>query len=183
MKVMTLDTDGLAASGARLQMLVGETYNPDLVVGIARGGAYVAQNMFAAVRHVSVTCRRPSSSRKDSHGALLALVRRLPLWMRDTMRRIEARWLAGNGDPGREVTAGADVWQTVAGAGCILVVDDAVDSGHSLKAVVEEIRRRNPSAEIRSAVVTVTTVAPVMPPDYTLYSQILLRFPWSGDYR
>ncbi len=183
MKVITLDTDGLAAAGARLQMLVGETYRPDLVVGIARGGAYVAQNMFVAVRHVSVTCRRPSSSRKDQHGVMMTLVRRLPLWVRDTMRCIETRLLAGSGNPGRNVTAGADVWTAVAGAGCILVVDDAVDSGHSLKAVVEEICRRNQSAEIRSAVVTVTTVAPVMSPDYTLYSQVLLRFPWSGDYR
>lgn len=64
----------------------------------------------------------------------------------------------------------------------ILVVDDAVDSGATLRTVIATIRSTWPDAEIRSAVLTVTRSRPLILPDYTLYPRgTLLRFPWSLD--
>lgn len=64
----------------------------------------------------------------------------------------------------------------------ILIVDDAVDSGATLLAVVEAVRIDMPGAEVRSAVITQTTPSPVITPDYTLYNnRTLIRFPWSMD--
>jgi hypoxanthine phosphoribosyltransferase len=63
----------------------------------------------------------------------------------------------------------------------IVVVDDAVDSGATLARVLDAVSQRAPGAEIRSAVVTVTTPEPWVTPRYTLYSRQLCRFPWSLD--
>ena len=66
----------------------------------------------------------------------------------------------------------------------ILIVDDAVDSGKTLKTIVDEVRKKYLTAEIKTAVITVTTKQPIILPDYYLfYNHTLIRFPWSADSR
>ena len=62
------------------------------------------------------------------------------------------------------------------------MVDDAVDSGVTLAAVLDLLRdtcRRD--IRFRSAVITVTLDNPMTEPDYTLYRGVPCRFPWSFD--
>ena len=63
----------------------------------------------------------------------------------------------------------------------ILIVDDAVDSGYTLKNVVDKLEKNNSSAKIYSLAVVVTDKNAVKIPDYYLYSDVLIRFPWSLD--
>lgn len=64
----------------------------------------------------------------------------------------------------------------------MLLVDDAVDSGTTMLRVAEALRCGNPEIELRTAVITVTTAAPLLRPDYTIYDdRTLIRFPWSMD--
>ncbi len=65
----------------------------------------------------------------------------------------------------------------------ILVVDDAVDSGYTLSHVLEAVKAVLPAgAEVRSAVITVTTDDPLVMPDFYLYNdKTLVRFPWAMD--
>lgn len=67
-------------------------------------------------------------------------------------------------------------------ATCVMVVDDAVDSGITLAAVLRTLRACCPPAtELRTAAITVTRPDPVVKPDYALYRGVLCRFPWSFD--
>jgi hypoxanthine phosphoribosyltransferase len=76
----------------------------------------------------------------------------------------------------------AEVPELPAGVCRILVVDDAVDSGRTLEVVLRWLRGRCPDAEVRSAVLTVTTPRPLLIPDFYLYyPDVLIRFPWSLD--
>lgn len=99
------------------------------------------------------------------------------------MRRIEARWLRSGGHSGRNASMDDTATSMIQGARRILIVDDAVDSGESMKKVVETVRGLNPRASVRTAAITLTTPAPAVSPDYYLYNQVLVRFPWSKDYR
>ena len=66
----------------------------------------------------------------------------------------------------------------------ILIIDDAIDSGDTLSAIVETLKKTNPKAKVATAVLTETTKNPAIRADYTLYrNQTLIRFPWSNDYR
>ncbi|MBC7799187.1 MAG: hypothetical protein H7Z10_01075, partial [Gemmatimonadaceae bacterium] len=74
-------------------------------------------------------------------------------------------------------------WFAAAGpAPAVLIVDDAVDSGATLAAVLAEVRRlAPPGARIETAAITVTTAAPIATPDHALFNRQLCRFPWSMD--
>ncbi|MBN1567877.1 MAG: hypothetical protein JXA73_08510 [Acidobacteria bacterium] len=64
-------------------------------------------------------------------------------------------------------------------AQCILVVDDAVDSGNTLKAVVNWCKGiLGDGGLVRSAVITTTSSCPAFSPDISLYNEIC-SFPWS----
>jgi uncharacterized protein len=77
----------------------------------------------------------------------------------------------GNLKIGDQISAAEDVTR-----GKVLLADDLVDSGVTLKAVIPELRRRYPAIEeIRTAVLWYKSVS-VIKPDY--YAQFLETSPW-----
>jgi hypoxanthine phosphoribosyltransferase len=77
----------------------------------------------------------------------------------------------GNLKIGDQISAAEDVTR-----GRVLLADDLVDSGVTLKAVIPELRRRFPAIEeIRTAVLWYKSVS-VIKPDY--YAQFLETSPW-----
>jgi len=66
----------------------------------------------------------------------------------------------------------------------VLLVDDAVDTGFSLNAVLEYLRIHGyVKDQMKTAVLTTTQKNPICRPDITLFEQITLTFPWSYDSR
>lgn len=192
MRVISLLGKDFTAACRRLQtVMVSDGYEPQLVVGIATGGAVVGARLFPATPHCEATCRRPESRKKRRLWPLMRLLSMLPRPLTDALRRAEARRLARRA-PQPQDAATAIATRTVvlsdsdkaliSSAQSILVADDAVDSGVTLAAVVDKIKSLNPSAMVRTAVITITTPSPLLRPDYSLYSDnTLIRFPWSGD--
>jgi hypoxanthine phosphoribosyltransferase len=180
--VLTLDAAAFDAACSRLETLVSATYSPDLVLGIRRGGAEVSRRLFPDVLHAEVSMHRPTTAGKRR---LLSgrLLRSFPYVVLDRLRVWEARWLNRRAPrPYPEGVTPAEVPELPAGVCRILVVDDAVDSGRTLEVVLRWLRGRCPDAEVRSAVLTVTTPRPLLIPDFYLYyPDVLIRFPWSLD--
>lgn len=185
MKVVTLTSDRFTDACARLQaQMVHEGFRPELVVGIATGGVRVAGLIFADVPHVDVVCRRPSTEGKRRAASLMRLVCACPLWVRNALRIAEARWLQRRAPSPVDFSATEQTLFAVAMARTILVVDDAVDSGRTMRRVLDELHRVNAGAAVRTAVLTVTTDNPLVTPDFKLYDdKTLLRFPWSMDMK
>lgn len=167
----------------------------DAIVGVRNGGAvvcdvfckYFPDSRFGSRFDVSLS--RPSSKRKE--GMISKLLKKLPMGLLDMMRMAEA-FLLGVADrlsrktnlP--EVEIPAELQQLLRGKENpeILIIDDAVDSGKTLQAIVETIKKINPAVKIRVAVITVTTSAPRIRADFALYrNHTLIRFPWSNDYK
>lgn len=186
MRVLTVDNDKLQLLCRRLQAKVaGSAFAPDAVVAIASGGVHVAGAMFTDVPHMSVVCRRSTTSAKHNVW-LRRVMHRTPYALLNAVRIAEALWL------GRRRTVrslpplplDAEVVQALRGARRILVVDDAVDTGTTLRRVLDAVHRAAPGARVRSAVLTVTMENPCVRPDYTLYDNAtLLRFEWSADFK
>lgn len=211
MRVITLTQRQLTEECRRLQSMVERAgFTPDCILSIRSGGTYVAREMYHDVPHQEVTLRRRSTGAKRSRcGQLLAmLLRHLPVWLTDRLRILESQRL--HSDFHRRYSSQGAVEEAVSEArrriegmpaaltqrfSRILVVDDAVDSGLTLKAVLAELRAaaatelRGTQPEIRSAVITVTTPDPIVRPDFYLYPSLcsaddaftLIRFPWSAD--
>lgn len=184
MRVITLDPAAFDAACLRLEADVAAAGVPDLVVGIASGGDRVAGRIFGEVPHVSVSLRRPSTARKERAGMLFGVLRRLPRRVADWLRMAEARILASRPARVMPLTLAPDVAAAIAGAQRVLVVDDAVDSGATLRAVLDAVKSVAGDSAVRSAALTVTTEHPLAEPDHALWRKgVLIRFPWSKDYR
>lgn len=165
-----------------------------LVVGIKEGGIPIAKMVVkqlqkessAKIDFVSVTCQRPSTKRKKSNQLIKITLQKsfkiLPQSILNKLRVIEYKYLLHKAENNsREITFPDNFdWKVY---DKILVVDDAVDSGNSLRSVLEKIEQEIiiPKTNIISLTVVVTNKQSVIVPDYYLYSDILIRFPWSLD--
>lgn len=194
MKVITLSEDALSLHCRILQRKIEVSgFSPTLILGIASGGTYVAQRVCPEKDHRIVSRRRSFTKVKKEISLTFRILRILPLWVSDSLRIWEARYRErifrkkGIQDMKRnckEIELSPECRNDIEKASDILLVDDAVDTGETLCAVIESVKEINPTANIKSAVIAVTMHKPLQMPDFHIYSGgILVRFPWSFDYR
>jgi hypoxanthine-guanine phosphoribosyltransferase len=190
----TLEQAAFDAACADLMRLVQRDFRPSLVVGIRTGGFVVAQSMVRGsadpIPLLPITCRRRSTALKSRLPLLRAGLSALPRPVIDLLRRLEHRVLiaprpaqvsARTVDRAEADAIAADL-RAMRAPSRLLVADDAVDSGVTLRTVLRLLADICPSGtEIRSAAITQTTENPVAKPDYVLFRGTLCRFPWSFD--
>ncbi|MCM1077579.1 MAG: hypothetical protein NC411_09500 [Bacteroides sp.] len=184
MEVITLDDKAFAASCRELAREVAMSgFRPQLIVGIRTGGEYVAREMlplFPGARLALVELHRPSTPHKS---ALRRLMAALPLGLLDRLRIVESRVLSLL--PRRRiprVLLPPEILSLLPMR--VLVVDDAVDSGVTMLAIVRSLRECGAGDAVLTAAVTVTTPRPAIVPDFALYrNRTLIRFPWSMDMK
>lgn len=196
-EVRTFDERGLQAAAHALGAVVLQDYRPNIVIGVRTGGYYFADLMMEALPVeailLPITCRRPSTAKKQRFGMVKGALMALPHPVTDCLRVIEHKMLTEMREarPLTDYTADSDEMAqiehlvTLRGAESrILVVDDAVDSGATLQAVCATLQSLLPQdALLKTAALTVTTSEPLIEPDYRLYRHVLCRFPWSLDFR
>lgn len=181
MRVITLTPDNFV-SHCQILESKSQSFAPDLLITIARGGDYVGANMFADVKHVSVSLQRPTTKTKERGVFFKHIIIHTPLWFRNMLRIVESTLLNVRKREIDNVALPPDVVDAISCATRILVVDDAVDSGNTLAAIVNAINNNANYKKVASAVITVTKRKPIIVPDYTLYNNsTLVRFPWSLD--
>lgn len=160
------------------------------VVGIASAGDHIARSIVAAqnghvVRLTIVARRSTTSLKRRLHVSRFLTL--LPESVTNELRRFENRLLTSrlstsravempSGDAAelRRLTGRRDVG--------VLVVDDCVDTGGSLKAALDfVVSLTGPGVPVYSAVLCQTIEHPVVIPDVCLYPNTQFRGPWSYD--
>ena len=195
--MVTLNPSDFDAHAGRLakEVEVSSGTHYDAIVAVRRGGSFVCD---AFCRHFprhrygkryDVTLQRPSTKRKQ--GTIGKLLKKLPYFILDGMRIAESGRLAAGRRMKRkpkirnvEIPAGLTAALTHTAHPEILLIDDAIDSGDTLFAIVETLKKTNPEANVDIAVFTETTQRPRIRANHTLYrNRTLIRFPWSSDYK
>lgn len=157
-------------------------YMPDIIVYIAKGGFIIGkvfQNVFD-VPLVGVDAVRQENKVKE---ALSSLLKRLPKSVLIFLRKIEV--ISGVHEKNEE--RNVKIHQSVSEVERdlikkILIVDDSVDTGNSVKAVADEMEQLFPGAEIRIAALVVWDKSKgKINTDYFIYENSLLRSPMSKD--
>jgi len=167
--------------------------NSILVLGVREGGIPIAQmvyNQLKMVNHLKVDlddvlCQRPTTKVKKKNQQREELVKTIFRWtpevLLNQLRIAEHHLITSKKvNPTREVSFRQPIdfsWYDL-----ILIVDDAVDTGYSMTEIINHIRvvsKSHPHIKTLSAVVTKGN--PVITPDYFLYRDVLIRFPWSLD--
>lgn len=182
-RVLTLNRAEFNQCCAELDRQVRSDYSYDLLISIAEGGDHVAALFNGCSQRFSISLQRPDTAAKKR--LLTKILPYLPAVICRLMRRIEA-WVKTHTDKTRTPRAAVippQLLETLkAGDRHILVVDDAVDSGLTLRSVVDSIRQVNVQNEIRTAALAVTRRQTVICPTYSLFpTGDLVRFPWSAD--
>ncbi|MDM1061211.1 hypothetical protein HXZ62_01365 [Empedobacter falsenii] len=162
-----------------------------LIIGIREGGIPIAEMVKVNLENITSTqldfitikCQRPSTKSKKKSFIVKYLLKNLfkvlPQFFLNQVRIYEHKFLMNNGNQDRELYLPENL--QLDNYHKILIVDDAVDSGYTLKNVVDKLEKNNSSAKIYSLAVVVTDKNAVKIPDYYLYSDVLIRFPWSLD--
>lgn len=157
-------------------------FEPDLLLAIQTGGAELGsimkKHLKAESGYMACVARRQTTANKKK--LLKKFLHYLPRPILDRLRIIEAR-------KSFKRKSRSKIEDVVLPAGIekyprILVVDDAVDSGFTLKAVLEALKEAAPGSEVRSAAITITSENAAAETNYFIYhNEILVRFPWSMD--
>lgn len=183
MKVITLEQSDFESTSAQLGRLASPA-NPDLIIGIRRGGAYVAQVIrpqFPDASYIEIESARNGTYYKNN---LHNILKSLPIWFLDFARIMEAKILSLKKRREREFHISTESIRVIKDSRRILIVDDAVDSGATLSAVVNAVKDINKASQLMTAAIVVTTKKPIIYPDFVLYKRdTLIRFPWSNDYK
>lgn len=186
MKVLTVSCSDISEYvSSIIQKMKVDDYLPDAVVGIRTGGVYIAdlfarQLGFNNGTALQISVYRPSSKNKKK--IFSSIAKFMPIKMLDFLRIIEAKMMFKSDGRSQIFDISLPVELESRNYSRILVVDDAVDSGATLSAVLRMIESRYQGVEIKSAAITVTTDNPTVCPDYYLYkNSTLIRFPWSLD--
>ena len=180
MRVITWDEKMLQDGCMRLEE-TARSFGPDLIVAIANGGIPIAQLLFPSTPHCKIECHRQSTAVKSRYSLIWSIIRRLPLKVKDFMRIAEAKLLKRNARS-TEVYIPPEAMRMIERSHRVLLVDDAVDSGTTLKQIINRIGEIQGERSVASAVITVTTAIPAVMPEFYLYNDsTLIRFPWAKD--
>ncbi len=184
MKVVTLNRKDFEKSVVKLSEHID--FNPDLIIGIPRGGKFVLAQIiknhkFKNTKTFLFEVQRKTTKRKN-HAIISYMISLLPYRISDLLRIFEANLVRKKNF--RESNPETIVFPYSIDNGLkILIIDDAIDSGKSVLTVIESIKNKSINCFIKVAVVSWTFKDSLIKPDYYIYSNCLVRFPWSKDYR
>lgn len=166
-----------------------EGSNKALIIGVASGGLPIACSVYENYKAVSdkvdyheLKCQRPSTTSKEKklfNIDLSYILKKIPKPILNQLRVIEHSFLSKKRNSQREIIYKSKL--IFSNYDLILVIDDAVDSGYSLKYVVDFIESKAPESKVISSVYVTTQSDPIYSADYSHLNNVLIRFPWSKD--
>ena len=195
MKVDTLNAREFDQACSLLAKKIYEAGCPDAIIGVRVGGAITAKQVYSyllnrcsALQYYEVSASRRSSITKKNASSrrIFAL---MPRFLLDLLRVLEHHSLSismlVNRGSERRMKIDEHLRKHIKGQSYKLVylIDDAIDSGATIMSLLNELNLINPDIEFKVAVLVVTQKTPKVFPDLSLYRNILLRFPWSSDYK
>ncbi|MBR0334068.1 MAG: hypothetical protein IIX13_03945 [Bacteroidales bacterium] len=193
MRVENLIDRNFEAACQNLARQAYERMQPSLVIGIRRGGVWVRNAMKAALPENivfgEIGLQRNGTAKKNQ---LNKVLKSLPQWLCNLLRiseayarRIKHRCCRPKLYPHESLRfdpASEALLQSVPQH--IWIVDDAVDSGKSMASIQAKLQTYPQTHKVLYIALTVTEKRPLLMPDIYLYNEgVLLRFPWSNDFK
>lgn len=192
MKVIDFTNNDFVRFSCELKKLISPT-QPVVVIGVANGGVpladhfskYLSNNHQNSVSSFVVKCQRNSTKPKSSSlgKAVFSIIQFFPKIILNYARVIEFYMLnRSKGKLSQRVVVDSTIPNNYdLSSSIVVIIDDAIDSGSSIVAVKSFLEEQYRLKEVLVATVVVTTSSPLINPNFSLYSNVLVRFPWSKD--
>lgn len=188
MKVITIDFNSACVE---LAEKVKESYQPEVIVGIATGGLFVAQILSEQMNIPLVVVKKQRPMTKIKNKIRLDLfLKKFPYVVSNILRVLETKFNEYRFEKNKSNISYSDVsvewiegtFTSLSSFNKILIVDDSIDSGKTLYLVKQFIKMNlDDKVEIKMAVLNQTFKNPLVNPDFLLDKNVIYRFPWSKD--
>ena len=195
MNVITLDKYEFEKACNSLAIKIAETGDIAALIGVRTGGAVVARLVYSYLekqgmnlKYYEAGASRYAAAAKNSHNIKI-FFKYSPMFFLDWLRLVEHYCvnlrMKLTDDVKRSVCLDSRLVDYLANLdeGQLIIIDDAIDSGATVKILIDEIKLINPELAVNVAVLVVTQNKPLVSPDVCLYRNVLIRFPWSSDFK
>jgi len=190
MKLITLNKE--AFEKACDELISKIDVQPDMVVGILNGGGYVVdvvkkKDAFELAQFESVKLQRLEKIKNKP--AFMFLLKHLPYAILNKLRAYESKKAQESiasldknelAEYKIDLKINANLEKPIR---TVLIIDDAIDTGRTLFVIKLNLMKLFPEATIKSAVISWTIESSIVKPDYYIFKKILVRYPWSKDYK
>ena len=197
-KVITLDRKLFKVKCINLcELILENNYVPDVLIGIASGGVKVLNEIPKISINESrfnLELRRNSTKHKNK----LSFIRYLNINVLNFLRIMESIYV----DCKLYISKKTDIKQSAKylkkkgfieeqllhkeikiSNKKVLIVDDAIDSGETVLVIKSVLEEQFENIEVKVAVITKTLKYSYIEPDFCLFKNVLIRFPWSNDFK
>ncbi|MBT8244675.1 MAG: hypothetical protein HKP48_04945 [Winogradskyella sp.] len=185
MKVLTLHKSDFEKHCQDLFLKID--IQPNVVVGILNGGGFVLEefkkNASATTEFAIVKLQRDSTNGIKKKKLLQTFLKASPITLLDGLRRLEHRRNLNRKLKEIQSDLEIEIKSKSKSIISILILDDALDSGVTIKSVIKSLNKQFPNSEIKTAVISWTNPKSVVAPDFYAFKNTLVRFPWSLDYK
>ncbi|MGG4548000.1 phosphoribosyltransferase family protein [Rossellomorea marisflavi] len=193
MEVKTLDNNTFEDYCVQFATRIHREFKPDLIIGIKNGGAIVAKEMlkheiFNDVEYDELILQRTSTKAKNKF-KISSVLKLLPYSITNYFRIVESvhnekiYMKERKRKNLKSVVLSQTMSNKIKKSMNILVIDDAVDSGRTMLSVKRAFENINSNLTIKTAAITVTYKEPLLNPEFYMENGVLIRFPWSNDYK
>lgn len=171
--------------------VLADGFTPDLMIGIATGGQVVVEAMShnMSINTLGIKKQRKGTIKKQE-SKLIKLLPHLPRFINNVLRILEVVY--------REHKYTSNRWANesdlielselqmlaIRNAKSILIVDDTIDSGNTMKSVMDTVLAHTRQGTVlKTAVINQTFKKAIVGVDYCLYLRTIIRFPWAHDVK
>lgn len=190
MEVITLNREIFSE---KCSELIGRIdFHSDIIVGILGGGGYIIDEIMSEVGFDSTQfelVRLQRGNKFKSNFIIKSILKFLPYRITNKLRIFESKKARSSivelnltevSAESIDFKLNLDSTETVKN---ILILDDAIDTGRTMFIVKNSLSKLFPKSQVNTAVISWTLENSIIKPDYYLYKNILVRFPWSLDYK
>lgn len=181
MKSVELSLESSKEASQILAQKINEKYQYDLVIFIAKGSYTIGKELadYNNTKLIEIKATRKGNFLKEKLKKVLNV---LPSQIKDTLRDIEINSNIHGKISERKIIYDEKIWKQFIDCKKIILVDDSVDTGNSMKQCKEEVSRFFKCSEVKIAALNVFSKSEdIVKTDYYLYKNIILKGPWSND--
>lgn len=159
---------------------IEKDYQPDLIIFIAKGGYLIGKTIseYLNVPMIGITAERGGNNFKNLFSALLPYI---PRCICKVLRKFEIKSNYHNLHSDRKIKLLDNNFE-ISKFRNILIVDDSVDTGMSMKKVINEIKLIIPHVIIKTAAINVLTNSKkIIKIDFCNHKDVIMCTPMSKD--
>ncbi len=181
MKSVELSLESSKEISKKLAQKICENYKYDLVIFIAKGSYTIGKALaeYNNVGLIEIKATRKGNFLKEKFKKVLNI---LPSQIKDFLRDIEINSNVHGRISERKILYDEKIWEQFIKCKKIILVDDSVDTGNSMKQCKEVVNVFFKNSEVKIAALNIFSKSEdVVKTDYYIWKDRILKGPWSND--